>query len=365
MPSLSESSARPWLLCISAAVATAVCLLLAGCGSNYSVPSPPPPPAPIGHAYVVTPNSLYAFQIAASNGALSLVNVPSGAPGGSAIAADGQGNHVYALTSGGQIFGYTISHSDGSLTNVAGSPWGGAGVGVAFLAVSSAGTDLYVPAVQDLVVVPYAIDSTGALTIGLQQATPAAPQTATIDPPAHFLYVPMGSAGTQLFQIVGGGALVSVKTIPPMGQGKALYVAINPADTFAYISDGLTAVAAFSINASTGDLTPLAGSPFTAGPGPSAMAMTPNGKFLYVATTPGVVGFAANADGSLTSLGSPQGFSTPPVALSIDVTGTYLYILSVNSGRVAIDKIDPNTGLLTAQPSVALPTVPSGIVTTP
>jgi len=365
MPSLSESSARPWLRRISAAVATAVCLLLAGCGSSYSTPSPPPTPAPIGHAYAVTPNSLYAFQIAASNGGLATVNVPSGAPGGTAIAADGQGNHVYTLTSGGQISGYDISKSDGSLTTVAGSPWGGAGVGVAFLAVNSVGTELYVPAVQDLVVVPYTIDSTGALTIGLQVSTPAAPQTATIDPPSHFLYVPMGSAGTQLFQIAAGGALVSQMTIPPMGQGQALYAAINPADTFAYISDGLTAVAAYSINASTGDLTPLAGSPFTAGPGPSALAMTPNGKFLYVATTPGVVAFAINADGSLTSVGSPQGFSTPPVALSIDVTGTYLYILGANTSRVAIDKIDPNTGLLTAQPSIALPAVPTGIVTTP
>jgi len=361
MPSLSESSARR-LRGISAAVATAACLLLAGCGSSNSNPSPPPPPpAPIGHAYVVAPNNLFAFQIAASNGGLAAVNVPSGAPGGTAVAADGQGNHVYALTPGGQVFGYTISKSDGSLTNVAGSPWGGAGVGVAFLAVSAAGTDLYVPAVQDLVVVPYAIDSTGALTIGLQVATPAAPQTATIDPTAHFLYVPMGSAGTQLFQIVGG-ALVSVKTIPPMGQGQALYVAINPADTFAYISDGVSGVAAYSINA--GDLTPLAGSPFTAGPGPSAMAMTPNGKFLYVATTPGVVAFAVNADGSLTSTGSPANFPNPPVALSIDTTGTYLYTLTINTSRVAIGKIDPNTGVLTPQPSVALPAVPTGIVTT-
>jgi len=365
MPALSESSARPRLHRISAAVATAVCLLLAGCGSSNSNSNPPPPPpAPIGHAYVVTPSNLYAFQIAASNGGLAAVNVPSGAPGGTAVAADGQGNHVYSLTSGGQVYGYTVNHSDGSLTNVAGSPWGGAGVGVAFLAVNSAGTDLYVPAVQDLVVVPYTIDSTGALTIGLQVATPAAPQTATIDPPSHFLYVPMGSAGTQLFQIAGG-ALVSQMTIPPLGQGMALYVTINPADTFAYTSDGVTGVAAYSINASTGGLTPLEGSPFTAGSGPSAMAMTPNGKFLYVATTTAVVGFAINADGSLTPTGSPASFSTPPMALSIDTTGTYLYTLTVNTSRVTIDKIDANTGLLTAQPSVALPAAPAGIVTTP
>ena len=364
MPSLSESSARPRLRRFSAAVAMAASLLLAGCGSSNSNSNPPKRPAPIGHAYVVTPNNLLAFQIAASNGGLAAVNVPTGAPGGSAIAADGQGNHVYSLTPGGQIFGYTINRSDGSLANVAGSPWGGAGVGVAFLAVNSAGTDLYVPAVQDLVVVPYTIDSTGALTIGLQQATPAAPVTATIDPPAHFLYVPMGSAGTQLFQIVGG-ALVSQMTIPPMGQGKALYVAINPADTFAYISDLVTGVAAYSINPGTGDLTPLAGSPFMAGPGPSAMAMTPNGKFLYVATTTAVVGFAINADGSLTSTGSPATFPNPPLAISIDTTGSYLYTLIVNTTSVAIDKIDPNSGILTAQPTVALPAVPTGIVTTP
>jgi len=364
MPSLSESSARLRLRWISVSVVTALCLLLAGCGSSYSTPSPPSPPAPIGHAYAVTPNNLFAFQIAASNGGLSTVSVPTGAPGGSAIAADGQGNHVYALTSGGQIFGYDINRSDGSLTNVAGSPWGGAGVGVAFLAVDSTGKYLFVPAVQDLVVVPYTLDSTGALTIGLQVGTPAAPMTATIDPPAHFLYVPMGSAGTQLFQIVGG-ALVSQMTIPPMGQGKALYAAINPADTFAYISDGVTGVAAYSISASTGDLTPLAGSPFTAGPGPSALAMTPNGKFLYVATTAAVVAFAINADGSLTSIRSPVIFSNPPLAMSIDVTGAYLYITSVNSGRVFIYQINASTGLLTPEPSVALPTVPTGIVTTP
>jgi 6-phosphogluconolactonase len=364
MPSLGESSARPRLRRISVSVATAVCLLLAGCGSSNSNPSPPSPPAPIGHAYIVTPNNLFGFDIAASNGGLAAVSVPAGAPGGTAIAADGQVNHVYALTSSGQISGYTINRSDGSLTNVAGSPWGGAGVGVAFLAVNSAGTYLYVPAVQDLVVVPYTIDSTGALTIGLQVATPAVPVTATIDPPAHFLYVPMGSAGTQLFQIVGG-ALVSQMTIPPLGQGKALYVAINPADTFAYISDGVTGVAAYSINASTGDLTPLAGAPFPAGAGSAALAITPNGNFLYVANTMGVVAFAINADGSLTSVGSPVLFSNPPVALSIDTTGTYLYILSVNSSRVLIYKIDATTGVLTPASSVALPTMPTGIVTTP
>ncbi len=193
-------------------------------------------------------------------------------------------------------------------------------MGVAFLTVDAAGQYLFVPAMHDLVVVPYTIGAAGALTIGLQVATPKAPLTATVDPPAHFLYVPMGTTGTELFQIVNG-ALVDIGTIPPQGLGGALSVAITPADTFAYISDGVSGVAAYSINATTGELTPLAGSPFAAGVGSSALAMTPNGKFLYVATTPGLAGFSINADGSLTSLGSPLTFPTPPLAMSIEPSG--------------------------------------------
>src|SRR5208282_4504682 len=337
MPLLSDRTA-PWLRATSALLATAVCLLLAGCGSSSS--TPPPPPSPLGYAYITTANNLLGYSIAASNGALTAITTPSGAPGGTAIASNAQKDLLYTLTSSGQLSGYTIN-TTGGLTAIAGSPFGGAGVGVAFVTVDAAGQYLFVPATQDLNVVPYTIGSSGALTIGLQVGTPAAPLTATIDPPAHFLYVPMGSAGTELFKITGG-ALTDVETIPPLGATKPQFVAITPSETFAYISDGVTGVAAYSVNATTGELTALPGAPFAAGPGPSAMAMTPNGKFLYVATSAALVQFAINADGSLTSIGSPVTFNTPPVILNIETTGTYLYVLNVNSSTVSIYKIDPN-----------------------
>ena len=365
MPILSERNARLWLRRISVLAATAVCLLLAGCGSSNSTPAPPPPPpAPIGHAYVTTANSLLGYSIAASNGALTPITTPAGAPGGSDITSNAQKNLVYTLTSSGQISGYTLNRSDGSLTAIAGSPWGGAGVGVAFLTVDAAGQYLFVPATQDLTVVPYTIGSTGALTIGLEVSTPKAPLTATVDPPGHFLYVPIGSTGTELYQIAGG-ALVDVETIPPLGQGGAVYVAINPADTFAYISDGLSGVAAYSINATTGGLTPLAGSPFTAAAGTSALALTPNGKFLYVASTAAITGFTINADGSLTSVGISVTFPQPPLVLSIDTTGAYLYVLNNNSNSVSVYQINATTGVLTVEPGISLSTVPTGITTTP
>ena len=361
MPLLSDRNLNPWLRALAA---TAVCLLLAGCGSSGSTPAPPAPPAPLGHAYVTTANNLLSYSIAASNGALTAITAPAGAPGGSAIASNTQKNLVYTLTSGGQISGYTLNRSDGSLSSISGSPWGGAGVGVAFLTVDVAGQYVFVPATQDLTVVPYSIGSTGALTIGLEVSTPKAPLTATVDPPAHFLYVPMGSPGTELYQIMGG-ALVDAGTIPPQGNGGAVYITITPADTFAYISDGLSGVAGYSVNATTGGLTPLAGSPFTAGVGTSALAMTPNGKFLYVASTPSITGFTINSDGSLTSVGSPVTFPAPPLAMSIDPTGSYLYVLNNNSSTVSVYHIDANTGVLTGQLSISTPAVPTGITTTP
>ncbi|MGO9517787.1 MAG: lactonase family protein [Candidatus Korobacteraceae bacterium] len=355
--------ATPWLRAISVVVATAVCLLLTGCGSSSSN-TPPPPPAPLGHAYITTASNLYGFSISASNGSLSSIATPSGAPGGTAIASNTQKDLLYTLTSSGQIFGYSVNTSNGSLTGIAGSPWGGAGVGVAFLTVDVAGQYLFVPATQDFNVVPFTIGSGGALTIGLQVATPAAPLTATVDPQAHFLYVPMGSTGTELFKI-NGGALSDLGTIPPLGATKPQFVAITPSDTFAYISDGVTGVAGYSVNATTGALTALPGAPFTAGPGPSAMAMTPNGKYLYVATSVALVQFAINSDGSLTSIGSPVTFNTPPVVLNIDTTGTYVYVVNVNSSNVSVYQINAASGVLAIGPVVGLPAAATGIALTP
>ena len=365
MRMLSERNARPWLRRISVLAAIAGCLLLAGCGSSNSTPPPPPPPpSPVGHAYLTTANNLLAYSISASNGGLTVITSPAGAPGGTAVTSNAQKNLVYSLSSGGQISGYTLNRSDGSLTAIAGSPWAGAGVGVAFLTVDAAGQYLFVPAMQDFVVVPYTIGAAGALTIGLQVSTPKAPLTATVDPPAHFLYVPMGATGTELYQIVNG-ALVDNGTIPPQGLGAAVSVAITPTDTFAYISDGLSGVAAYSINPTTGGLTPVAGSPFLAGVGSSALAITPNGKFLYVAATTGLVGFSINSDGSLTSLGSPLTFPSPPLAMSIEPSGAFLYVTSNNSPSVSIFQINATTGVLSVQPGITTPAVPTGITTTP
>ena len=92
---------------------------------------------------------------------MTAITTPTGAPGGSAIVSNTQKSLLYTLTSGGQINGYTVNTSTGGLTAISGSPWGGAGVGVAFLTVDAAGQYLFVPATQDFNVVPYTIGSGG------------------------------------------------------------------------------------------------------------------------------------------------------------------------------------------------------------
>ena len=53
--------------------------------------------------------------------------------------------------------------------------------------------------------------------------------------------------------------------------------------TFAYVTiPALNEIAGFSIDSASGTLTPLAGSPFPAGQGPSATAESDGGYFLYV-----------------------------------------------------------------------------------
>ena len=90
---------------------------------------------------------------------------------------------------------------------------------------------------------------------------------------------------------------------------------------------------------------------------PSAMAITPNNKFLYVALPAGgILLYAINSDGGITL----QNNSNPvaangilPAAIRIDTTGGWLVVANVSRPGVInpsmqVYAIDPNSGLLTA-----------------
>ncbi|HVJ07133.1 MAG TPA: beta-propeller fold lactonase family protein [Acidisarcina sp.] len=130
---------------------------------------------------------------------------------------------------------------------------------------------------------------------------------------------------------------------------------------FLYVANAATggqntnpAIAGFSTPGST--LAVLPQSPYAVGCLPSALAITPGNKFLYVGCSDGpIFVYTVNSDGSLTgNSGAPVATAVAPVAMKVDATGNWL-LAAVNSfsgiSSLAIFQINSSTGALTAASS--------------
>jgi hypothetical protein len=99
-------------------------------------------------------------------------------------------------------------------------------------------------------------------------------------------------------------------------------VTVHPSGQFAYTVDPFLGVAAYTINATTGALAPVPGSPFAAGFQSNSVAVSANGQFAYVANvnSKDVSAYTINATtGALTPVpGSP--FAAGAFAFSVTTT---------------------------------------------
>ncbi len=140
---------------------------------------------------------------------------------------------------------------------------------------------------------------------------------------------------------------------------------------FLYASNGGTQnISAFSVNPTTGALTPVAGSPFSdgasAGSGDISLAASPSGQYLFagVATNTTVVTFSIGTDGSLTEL-SRVPVMHGPAGMKVSADGNYLAVSLPNSGAfgaVAMFSIGSN-GALTMINGAPVPgTGPAGAI---
>jgi 6-phosphogluconolactonase len=110
---------------------------------------------------------------------------------------------------------------------------------------------------------------------------------------------------------------------------------------FAYVAnESSNSISAYAIDASTGALVPLAGSPFAAtGTGPVAVAVDPNGAFLYVANNASntVSVYAIDpATGALTAVGEPTGSGNGPFALLVDPSNQFLFVVNKTDNTVSV-----------------------------
>jgi 6-phosphogluconolactonase len=183
--------------------------------------------------------------------------------------------------------------------------------------------------------------------------------------------------GTSLTEVAGS----PFTTIPPGTTVPTLptAVAVSGTGNFLYVANNFTeTVSAYSIS-SSGKLTLLGPPPYTVGIAPSGLAIPPSGGFLYVANTGSnnVSAFAicdkvttscANPsapDGTLTPVaGSPFSAGIGPVAIAVDPAFDFLYVLDKQSSDVSEYSYAPGSGVLSplSTPSVSTGLTPFSLV---
>lgn len=118
-----------------------------------------------------------------------------------------------------------------------------------------------------------------------------------------------------------------------------------------YVADQATdEIAGYSIN--SGTLTKVSGSPYLLGSAPVALAVSPNGSFLYVATASGIFLYTIGSGGGLTLGNNGASISgEPAAAMQVDATNSWLVEAFPATNGVAIQAIaiSPSTGLATSQ----------------
>jgi DNA-binding beta-propeller fold protein YncE len=121
---------------------------------------------------------------------------------------------------------------------------------------------------------------------------------------------------------------------------------------YAYVANqGSNTISAYRINAITGVLTPLAGSPFAAGVAPTSVTVNPAGTFAYVANSGDntISAYRINAAmGTFTQVyGSPFAAGKDPEFVTLNPAGTFVYVANDGSGTISAYRINAATGALT------------------
>ncbi len=186
------------------------------------------------------------------------------------------------------------------------------------------------------------------------------PVAVTVAPKLNVLYVANNLDGTVSaynFDSTTGaltmpvaGSPYTTKGITPSGLATAVtqFSGGNASGTFLYAANsGSNNVSGFAICAAVssscpsadGSLTLVTGSPFSAQPGPVALAATPSGEFLYVADKQAnlVSGYQISpATGVLTAT-NPAAISTgtTPVSIAIPSSGQYVYVTNIGSSSIS------------------------------
>lgn len=177
--------------------------------------------------------------------------------------------------------------------------------------------------------------------------------------------------GTALTQVAGSPFTTIIPGTTEASNPSA--VVVSPSGNFLYVANSFTGtVSAYSIG-SGGALKALGTSPYTVGLTPSGLDTVPGGGFLYVANSGSnnVSAFAicdkvtsscadpTNPDGTLTPVaGSPFSAGIGPVAIAADPSFNFLYVVNKQSGDISEFSFAPGSGVLSP---LGTPSISSGL----
>lgn len=165
------------------------------------------------------------------------------------------------------------------------------------------------------------------------------------------------------FTLAASGAPSLVGSVA--GPNSTEGIVVDKSASFLFVSDFQNGtVDAFTINSTSGSLSAVAGSPFSAGPAPGAggLAVDPSTRFLYVTqmNSSAVAGFTIAAGTGVLALipGSPFPAGNTPFQAIVDPSGKFLYVSNLNDalGGISAYAIDSTSGALTPIAGSPFPT---------
>jgi len=293
-----------------------------------------------------------------------------------------------AATSGtnadGQINIFAVDSQSGALRSGATTVSSGGATPVA-MAVSADYSNLYVAHSGDNTVVHFAVATNGTLTNKDTITLSVPPAALAVSPDGAYLYVLAGSTSATLnvYSLSSGtiGALASSDSLVVSGaegdqmvptglavlaSGKGVYATAY--DKSSYNPGGTTSSTehpgwVFGFAASSGTLTAASGSPYQAGVKPSAVAVDPTNRFVYVTdyASNQLIGYSITNTTTLNyMLSGPFTTGSQPTAVAVDPRGKFLYVANGLSSSVSAYVITLATGV----PSAAVSTSGSSTNTT-
>jgi 6-phosphogluconolactonase (cycloisomerase 2 family) len=231
----------------------------------------------------------------------------------------------------------------------------------------------------------YTIDSkTGVLNPTTPATVPTGwfPQEIAIDPLGRFVYTAnTDDSSVSMFTINQSTGVLTPTTpasVSTLVSGEPLsqpnFITVDPTGKFLYVTVSLSDdswVFMYTINQTTGVLTPTSPAMVLTGGIPFQVVVVPSGKFAYVVNnmsggdmTDGVWQYTIDSTTGVLTQNTPAAVTAgnAPTEMAVDPTSSFAYVVNRLDNTVSMYTIDPSTGNLTLNTTAGNPTatIPTG-----